>query len=67
VVLFTDGITEARDGDDQEFGEDRLLDLIVRHRTCSAADLQAHLVGAVAAFADRGLQDDATLIVLASQ
>ncbi len=67
LVLFTDGITEACDDNDEEFGEARVLDLVVRHRACSAADLQAHLVDAVAAFAARGLRDDATLIVLAAE
>ncbi len=66
LVLFTDGITEARNAGDEEFGEERLLDLIVRHRASPAAALQARLADAVAAFAAQGLQDDATLIVLGS-
>ena len=67
LVLFTDGITEARNPDDAEFGEERLIELAVSHRACSAPALQARLAEAVAAFASDGLQDDATLIVLASE
>jgi sigma-B regulation protein RsbU (phosphoserine phosphatase) len=66
LVLFTDGLTEARSDDDEEFGEERLLDAAVRHRACSAPALQARLADAVAAFTGGRLQDDATLIVLAS-
>src|SRR6476646_3233 len=52
LVLFTDGLTEARDAADEEFGEDRLLEAAVTHRACSAPALQARLTGAVAAFTD---------------
>jgi sigma-B regulation protein RsbU (phosphoserine phosphatase) len=66
VVLFTDGLTEARDAADQEFGEDRLLKAAVAHRACSAPALQARLTAEVAAFTGGQLQDDATLMILAS-
>jgi sigma-B regulation protein RsbU (phosphoserine phosphatase) len=67
LVLFTDGITEARRAGDEEFGEERLIDVALRSRACSAPALQARLAEAVAAFASDGLQDDATLIVLAAE
>jgi len=67
LVLFTDGITEARDLNDGEFGEDRLIALAVENRTCSAPALQARLAEAVAAFVGGSFQDDATLIVLAAE
>ncbi len=67
IVLFTDGLTEARNGADEEFGERRLLDAAVRHRACSAPALQARLTDAVATFTGGRLQDDATLIVVASE
>ena len=66
LVLYTDGITEARNDTDEEFGEDRLLALAVEHRTCSAPALQARLVDAVSSFTGRHFTDDATLIVLAA-
>jgi sigma-B regulation protein RsbU (phosphoserine phosphatase) len=67
LVIFTDGLTEARNADDDEFGETRLIDAAVRHRACSAPALQARLVDAVAAFTGGRLQDDATLIVAAAE
>jgi sigma-B regulation protein RsbU (phosphoserine phosphatase) len=67
LVLFTDGITEARDDGDREFGEERLTALAVEHRACSAPALQARLLDAVAAFTGGRFHDDATLIVLAAE
>jgi phosphoserine phosphatase RsbU/P len=64
LVLFTDGLTEARSPADEEFGEERLLTAALEHRGCSAPALQARLAGAVASFTEGRLQDDATLIVL---
>jgi serine phosphatase RsbU (regulator of sigma subunit) len=67
LVLFTDGITEARNSDDVEFGEERLIELAIENRACSAPALQARLADAVATFAGGAFQDDATLIVLAAE
>jgi sigma-B regulation protein RsbU (phosphoserine phosphatase) len=66
-VLYTDGITEARNEADEEFGEARLTSMAVEHRGCSAPALQARLVDAVAAFSGRHFTDDATLLVLAAE
>jgi len=65
-VLFTDGISEAQDAGDQEFGEDRLVDLAREHRACSAPALQARISETVSTFADGRFHDDATLIVIAA-
>ena len=66
LVLYTDGITEARDQHGEEFGEERLVALASKHRGCSAPALQARLIDAVASFTGGTFQDDATLIVLAA-
>ena len=67
LVLFTDGITEARDDADEEFGEERLETVAADNRGCSAPALQARLSDVVAAFAGGQFQDDATLIVMAME
>ena len=66
LVLYTDGITEARNDADEEFGEARLRSMAVEHRGCSAPALQSRLVDAVASFTGRRFTDDATLMVLAA-
>ncbi len=65
LVLYTDGITEARNDADEEFGEDRLLEFAIENRACSAPALQARLGAFVTAFTGGQLQDDATLIIVA--
>ena len=65
VVFFTDGVTEARDENDEEFGEERLMELAVQNRGCSAPALQARLFEEVSRFTSGAFQDDATLIVVA--
>jgi len=65
VLLFTDGITEARNSAGEEFGEVRLLGLLNDHRASSADELQAKILEMVAEFSGHHWQDDATLLVLA--
>lgn len=65
IILFTDGVTEARNAADEEYGEERLLAAAVASRACSAPALEARLTQDVRAFTSGDLQDDATLIVLA--
>lgn len=65
IIMFTDGVTEARNEDDEEFGEERLIATAIENRACSAPALEARLADAVAAFTGDKLQDDATLIVVA--
>jgi sigma-B regulation protein RsbU (phosphoserine phosphatase) len=66
LLMFTDGVTEARNAADEEFGEERLIALALAHRACSAPALQARLHEAVAAFTAGRFHDDATLIVVAA-
>lgn len=63
-VFYTDGVTEARRGDD-EFGYDRLRDVIVRASGKSAAGVKDHLVETVNAHVEgRAHDDDLTIVVL---
>jgi sigma-B regulation protein RsbU (phosphoserine phosphatase) len=67
LVLYTDGITEAQTKTpetDEEFGEERLVDLSVTHRGCGAPVLEERLRAAVTSFTGGRFQDDATLIVV---
>jgi len=64
LVLITDGITEARNGQDEEFGEERLLRLVQEHRELSAGSLQRVLLDELEFFAAGPLQDDATLMIV---
>jgi sigma-B regulation protein RsbU (phosphoserine phosphatase) len=67
VVFFTDGVTEASraDGEDDEFGEARLLELVARRREADAHELKKIILDSVAEFCGGHWNDDATLIVAA--
>ena len=65
LVAFTDGISEAMNLQDEEWGEDRLLETIRRHRRASAQGLLDDLFDAATGFAGAAPQhDDMTLVVL---
>ncbi len=64
-VFYTDGITEARDDVGEEFGYDRLLDIVGNSEGLSADDLKSRILAAVRTFADgTAYTDDMTLVVL---
>jgi phosphoserine phosphatase RsbU/P len=65
VVLFTDGVTEARNTDGEEFGEIRLLQLLEENRKSTARDLQQAILRAAGEFCQGNWHDDATLVVIA--
>ena len=65
IICYTDGVTEAHNALDEEYGEERLIAAAVANRACSAPALQARLADDVATFTSGAFQDDATLIVLA--
>jgi len=64
VVLYTDGITEAQDGRDMFFGEERLLEALRASLGRSARDIQDALLAEVRRFVgDAPQYDDITLVV----
>jgi sigma-B regulation protein RsbU (phosphoserine phosphatase) len=65
LVFFTDGITEALAPNGDEFGDDRLVDILGAHRSEPADRLAQTVTDAVAAWTGGMPQDDATLIVMA--
>jgi serine phosphatase RsbU (regulator of sigma subunit) len=63
VVLFTDGIIEAR-RDGVLYGHDRLDRFLADHRELAAAELARALVDDARAFAGGGLGDDCAVVVV---
>jgi sigma-B regulation protein RsbU (phosphoserine phosphatase) len=64
LALFTDGLTEARNADGEEFGEERLRKMLTLE-TLSAGELQARIFNAVTEFCAGDFHDDVTLMVAA--
>ena len=63
LLLFTDGVTEARDASGEEFGEERLHELLRSYRGRNAAELRTLIVNEVTGFCGHHFDDDATLMV----
>jgi serine phosphatase RsbU (regulator of sigma subunit) len=63
LTLYTDGVTEAFDDAGEEFGEERLVDALRRHRDRPPESLLASLVDEVHSFSPHEQNDDITLIV----
>ena len=64
LLLYTDGITEARNAGGEEFGDDRLAAAAVAVRDGSAERMKDHVLQELHAFTGGTFDDDATLIVL---
>jgi serine phosphatase RsbU (regulator of sigma subunit) len=62
-AIYTDGITEALNERDEEFGEERLLDVMRRARDRSPSDIVAAVFEEVRRFSGDQQRDDVTLIV----
>ena len=64
LVLFTDGITEARSASGAEFGEERLERIVAASPQVSARALSDRILSAARTFRGEAFEDDATLIVI---
>lgn len=65
LVLYTDGITEIINDQDEEFGEERLESVVLAYRHEPAQMLVDRIMEAVMAFAGgQGVFDDETLVVV---
>jgi sigma-B regulation protein RsbU (phosphoserine phosphatase) len=64
LLLFTDGVTELRNSDGEEFGEQRLIELLKGNSRLDADALRDRIVQSVVSFGGGEFQDDATLLVL---
>ena len=62
LVFYTDGITESFNDSDEQFGEDRLIEALRRHRALPSSDLLRWIVDEVRQFSPHHQHDDITLI-----
>ncbi len=65
LILFTDGVTEASNTGKEEFGEQRLLELLQAHRTSTPYEIKNKILDALADFNRSNWHDDVTLLILA--
>ena len=63
LVLYSDGITEAAGVDGEEFGFERLVELVKELRGKSLDEIRDTVLATVRDFAGTDLQDDMTLVI----
>ena len=68
LFLYTDGLNEAADPDEEEFGNQRLRELFASERSNPARDIPTRVVNSVTRF-ERGARatDDKTIVVMRRQ
>jgi len=67
LLLFTDGVVEACDAQNEPFGEEKLVQIVQKSSHRNAAALQVELINAVAEHCGEKFQDDVSMIVLQAQ
>jgi hypothetical protein len=63
MVLYTDGITEARNAEGELFGPRRLAEIVERNRTAPSEAIRQHIIDEVTAWMT-AQDDDVTVLVL---
>jgi serine phosphatase RsbU (regulator of sigma subunit)/catechol 2,3-dioxygenase-like lactoylglutathione lyase family enzyme len=63
LLFYTDGVTESFDDAGEDFGEQRVIDALRRHRALSPREMADAMVAEVQAFSTQEQHDDVTLIV----
>ncbi len=63
LVIYTDGVTEANDASDNEFGEARLIELVRANLSLSPAELITQIQATVMEFSANNQFDDLTLVL----
>ena len=65
MVLFTDGITEAKNFKREEYGYDRLQKIVEKHNEMGAEDIKEAIIESLYEFTDQDeLDDDYTLVIV---
>lgn len=64
LLMVTDGVLEATNAQDEEFGYQRLIDSVFASRAAGAHGIRRRILEDVSAFCNGQFQDDASLIVV---
>ncbi len=65
IVFYTDGVTEANNSEETEFGEKRLYEIIIKNKNNSACSIMEEIKNSIKEFTrDTSQYDDITMIVL---
>jgi sigma-B regulation protein RsbU (phosphoserine phosphatase) len=67
IVLYSDGINEARSRDDLEFGDERLSELIASRRNAPLVEIQAAILDSVEEWSGGDPVDDMTIVLVRAE
>jgi serine phosphatase RsbU (regulator of sigma subunit) len=63
LALYTDGVTEANNGNGEEFGEEQLIERLCHHRNLPCQELVSEVANDVRNYSPQEQHDDITMIV----
>jgi|GEM_PF-1566235 serine phosphatase RsbU (regulator of sigma subunit) len=63
LVIYTDGVTESLNAEEEEFGEERLKEVLRKNQHLSMRELLAAMIDEIQVFSPQEQYDDITLIV----
>jgi sigma-B regulation protein RsbU (phosphoserine phosphatase) len=65
LAIYSDGVTDAQNNAEEDFGTDRLVDVLVKHAQAPASDVVNGVFDAIDAFAGDAPQfDDITMLIM---
>ena len=64
IFFYTDGLSEAMNKSEEEFGENRIIDYLKKNRTLSADEIKTGILGEVHKYTAAASADDDTTIVI---
>jgi sigma-B regulation protein RsbU (phosphoserine phosphatase) len=68
LLLYTDGVTEAQNAADEEYGDDRLISIAQQNKGRSASEIQEAIIISIDEFVGQAPQfDDITLMVVSRE
>ena len=67
LLLFTDGVNEACNADEEDFGDERIAEVARQYHEADAVALHEVITQAVTQHCDGQFEDDATLVVVAAK
>ncbi|MCP5101414.1 MAG: SpoIIE family protein phosphatase, partial [Chloroflexi bacterium] len=68
ILLYTDGITEAENHDQDQFGLEKLIELLTKYHQLGAKEMVAHMMEDVYTFIDGSqIHDDISMMIIKQQ
>lgn len=64
IIVYTDGFVELKNENKDEFGLERLKDIVLKHYESSSELITKHIIDAGSRFTNLPMQDDKTIVIL---